>query len=68
MDFQTAPFEMLCGCVGIYIPDHMNHLFDKGPNLELTERLLRDGKGKRIVLANCEKCNGTGIDRLEESA
>jgi hypothetical protein len=59
-DFQTAPFEELCGCIAVDIPSHLLYRFDK-PNKKLAEELIRRGEGKRIVLANCSKCGGTGL-------
>ena len=61
LDFQSAPFEALCGCVGILIPSHRLFMYDKGANLAETERLIREGVGSRIVEANCPKCHGVGL-------
>jgi hypothetical protein len=61
IDFQECPYDILCGCVAIFIPSHMQYLWNKGPNLEATKRLLENGKGKRIVLADCPCCSGSGI-------
>ena len=62
LDFQTAPYETLCGCVAAMIPAGMNHLW-KGdaPNHAATERLIRNAVGNRVVLSDCPKCGGTGI-------
>jgi len=54
-DFQTAPYEKLCGCVGVNIP------FDKGANKDVVEKLIREGEGKRTVRSYCTRCSGTGL-------
>ena len=54
-DFQTAPYEYLCGCVSV------NILSDKGDNKELAEKLIREGEGKRTVRSHCTRCSGTGL-------
>ena len=62
LDFQTAPYEALCGCVGAPLPMGLNYLWPEGkPNHEATERLIRDSAGNRTVMVNCPKCKGTGI-------
>lgn len=62
LDFQTAPYEKLCGCVSALIPCGLNHLWkgDK-PNHEATESLITRAVGNRIVLSDCESCGGIGI-------
>jgi len=62
LDFQTAPYEALCGCVAAMIPAGMDHLW-KGdaPNHAATEFLIRNAIGDRVVLADYPKCGGTGI-------
>ena len=60
-DFQTAPYEKLCGCIGVNIPNDYLHTYGKGANPALTEKLIREGEGKRIVMANCTRCSGTGL-------
>ena len=69
LDYQTAPYEALCGCVGCFVPAAANHMYQEyGPNgpqervnHTATEMLLRGAVGCRIVLANCDKCGGTGL-------
>lgn len=65
LDFQTAPYEALCGCVGVEIPSSYNWAYeDRGEprgNPQVTAELIRNGKGRRIVCVNCSKCGGTGI-------
>lgn len=53
MDFQTAPYEGLCGCVSIITNREMP------PNI--VEHLIRNMTGQRNVCANCEICGGSGI-------
>ena len=67
LDFQTAPYDELCGCVGAVIPGHMLHLWpdDGSPNHKATEDLIRSSKGRRTVMVNCEKCGGTGLKGSE---
>ena len=53
-DFQTAPYEALCGCVAVVYnrelpPDH------------IVQSHIRQCVGQRNVCANCKSCNGTGI-------
>ena len=62
LDFQTAAYEALCGCVAAMIPAGMNHLW-KGdqPNHAATEYLIRNAVGNRVSLSDCPKCGGTGI-------
>lgn len=61
-DFQTAPYETLCGCVSALIPRHMQHIWKENvPNHVATEHLIRNAVGNRVVLSDCPKCGGTGI-------
>jgi hypothetical protein len=63
LDFQTAPYESLCGCVAVLIPAGMTDIWpdDGTPNHKATEALIRDSEGRRNVEVNCPKCGGTGI-------
>ena len=62
LDFQTAPYKTLCGCVSVMIPPGTNHLWkDDQPNHEATAHLIRNAVGNRVVLSDCPKCGGTGI-------
>jgi hypothetical protein len=61
-DFQTVPYEELCGCVSALIPSALEHKWkDNQPNHEATKQLLNSTKGQRIVDADCLICKGTGI-------
>jgi hypothetical protein len=60
VDFQTAPYEQLCGCVSAEIPPGAKWMWDK-PNPHATEHLIRQATGRRMVCANCPDCGGTGI-------
>ncbi len=61
-DFQTAPYDDLCGCVAALIPDWAVDQFQPDrANIEGTKRLLEMPETQRIVEANCPKCGGTGI-------
>lgn len=66
MDFQTADYDDLCGCVSAPVPVYLGHLWKDASgkervNHEATRRLIEDSKGDRVVLANCEKCGGSGL-------
>ena len=60
-DFQTAPYEALCGCVCVDIPGDSKHMFAKGANPAFAEKLIREGEGKRTVRSYCTRCSGTGL-------
>ena len=66
LEFQTVSVDKLCGCVSVILPSHLAYRYERKPNPDLTKQLLESGKGKRIVLANCPKCHGRGIDPDKE--
>jgi hypothetical protein len=70
-DFQTAPYDQLCGCVAVLVPSAANHAYQKNGkevvNHEMTRMLIEQGKHQRIVDASCEKCGGTGIAPNEKN-
>lgn len=65
LDFQTAPYEALCGCVAVDVPASASWAYqDHGvevANHEMTRRLIEANPRRRIVLANCQKCHGSGL-------
>lgn len=68
LDFQDAPYERLCGCVSAPIPHGWEHQWRDGrKNHEATQNLLEASKGRRMVDADCEKCQGTGFPRERQS-
>lgn len=56
MDYRTAPYEALCGCVSIFYdretqpPDH------------IVQKHIKNCLGQRRVCVNCPVCKGSGID------
>jgi len=54
MDFQTAPYEKLCGCVAI-----ITNRTTMQPNS--IRKLIANNEGNRNVCVNCPDCKGTGI-------
>ena len=66
LDFHTAPYEALCGCVAVEVPRHCNYAYQtpygvERVNHDMTRQLIENGKGCRNVMANCPKCHGTGL-------
>lgn len=60
--FQTAPYEKLCGCVSAPIPTWAERQFkDDVPNIEATRRLIESHEGCRMVDADCPICDATGM-------
>jgi hypothetical protein len=53
-DFQYADYNDLCGCVAVISQYNIR-------NASVLKSLIINMKGERIVMANCPKCNGTGI-------
>ena len=64
LDVQTAPFDLLCGCVSVLISDTEEDRF-KHMRPDMVESFvhgyIRSGKRDRYVLTDCETCNGTGL-------
>jgi hypothetical protein len=64
LDVQTAPFELLCGCVAVVFSQTEEMRLGKmrpEQAQEWVHAAIRGCRRDRIVLADCEKCNGTGL-------
>jgi mono/diheme cytochrome c family protein len=65
LDFQSAPYEALCGCVAALVPRAADWAYqyhgEERSNPHMTRRLIEQAVGERIVMANCHRCHGTGL-------
>ena len=64
LDFQSAPYEALCGCVAVMISESYGKMLDRVSEEDrrrLVKNLLDSSQGYRNVCANCPTCGGSGI-------
>jgi hypothetical protein len=61
-DFQNAPYEDLCGCVGAIVPTYLNNnVKATKPVITRSQSVVTHAQNRRIALVNCPKCKGTGL-------
>jgi hypothetical protein len=65
LDFQSAPYDVLCGCVAAFVPSAGKWAYESfgedRPNPRMTRYLIEQAVGERIVTVNCPRCHGTGL-------